>query len=621
MALVNRWYRILEALVTQHCMTLEEMRTDLNVSTVTLQRSIEQLNDVLDSDIQIKLENNVLSLAVYDYSRLEEVLSGSLRKESDFNSSSKRSSYLIKRLIRSTSPLLIDDLAEEIGVSRTTINKDLRHVKELADRYHIRIIGKPNRGLETVGSELDLRLFYIHHVYSYFDSDSLKEETHQFLNQLYSDFSLPRKTQELLTKVISITVSRLRRNKQLENSIKYYTNELVESDFILQLIYHLEMTYHISLSQYEQDFISFPLNIQYVSCLNYQASLNPDLSELYNKLVGIIQETLLITFDESRLYEEIYSHLKFLLNRLIFHVQANDIFHGEIQHKYPLVFEMARVAGQELKKRFGYELELSELGYLALYFEMILREEDLDFVFHSRKIAVVCTTGRGTANMICRQLKKVLGQDIEISQYSEEQFNPVTNDDFFAIFTTIPLKFSNLKSPVIQITNLFDDQWLRDEWQKVHRFHQKNLETILLKFVRLPKATSYKQCLIQMAEKLVNEGLVDQDFIQRTLDREKQHTTIFGNGIGFPHTINQMDTKTVLMLGVPEESQMEKDELVELIFMVAIPNVVEEKMETELLELYDDIFRIASEDQLKAKLRLVETEQDFIELTRSKGVF
>lgn len=48
-----------------------------------------------------------LLLEVYDYTELEKILSGSLKKESDFNSSSKRIAYLLKRLIESTSPLLI----------------------------------------------------------------------------------------------------------------------------------------------------------------------------------------------------------------------------------------------------------------------------------------------------------------------------------------------------------------------------------------------------------------------------------------------------------------------------------------------------------------------------------
>ena len=621
MALVNRWYRILETLVAQRRVGVEEMRADLNVSLSTLQKSLEQLNDLLAPDLEIKQEEGLLSIEVYDYIRLEEILAGSLRKESDFNSSSKRCSYLIKRLLQSAEPLRIDDLAEEIGVSRTTINKDLKQVKELAESFQVTISGKPNWGLEVVGTEFNLRLFYLHHVYAYFDSDTLVDETKAFLEELYETFRIPKKTQELMTKVIAITVARVKRHKPLIKPISYYSNDLLDSELMVQLIYYIEMQYQLSLSQYEQDFLSFPLNTQYVDGLDYQPRSDSNLQEIYSEMIQEVQHTLMVQVDEKKLFLELHTHLKFLLNRLIFHVQARDIFHGEIQHKYPLAFEMARVAGDYLEGRFGHPVELSELSYLALYFEMILREDTQELEVKKRKIAVVCTTGRGTANMIFRQLHRVLGRDIEITQYSEENFNPEADDDYFAIFTTIPLKLGNLQSPLIHITNLFDDQWLREEWQRVNRYHQKNLETIVLKFIRLPKAERYEDYLITMASQLQVQGLVDQAFVQRTLDREEQQSTIFGNGIGFPHTINQLDTKTVLMLGVLEEAHIEGKEPVELIFLVAIPHQVESKMEAELLELYDDIFRIANDAHLKSDLKRIQTEAEFIDLTRSKGVF
>ncbi|TCD45838.1 PRD domain-containing protein [Streptococcus sp. X16XC17] len=452
MAIINRWYRVLETLVLQHRVSFEEMRSDLNINSATLQKSIEQLNEVLDADLHIRFEQNQLVLEVYDYDRLEEILAGSLRKESDFNSSSKRSSYLIKRLIQSSSPLLIDDLAYEIGVSRTTINKDLKHVKDLAKQFNI----------------------------------------------------------------------------------------------------------------------------------------------------------------------EIKSHLKFLINRLIFHAQASDLFHGEIQSKYPLAFEMAKVAASVLEEKIGGRVESSELSYLALYFEMILRENKQDWSNKQRKIAVVCTTGRGTA---CWQLIRVLGQDIAVTQYSEEEFDPLDSDDYFAIFTTIPLKFSGRKSPVIQITNSFDDQWLQNEWQRVHRYHQKNLETLTAKYIGLSSENSYQANLEIMSRSLEKEGLVDKEFSRRILEREKKQSTNFGNGIGFPHTVNGQSSQTILMLGVVNQAQEIREEDVEFIFLVAIPQKVEQEVESDLLELYNDIFRIASDESLKEELRKIKTDSDLRMLSRNKGVF
>lgn len=93
-------------MVSQPTYSLVDMRSELDISMQTLQKSIQQLNDVLAPSIQIISQDDQLMLEVYDYTELERILSGSLKRESDFNSSSKRIAYLLKRLIKSTSPLL-----------------------------------------------------------------------------------------------------------------------------------------------------------------------------------------------------------------------------------------------------------------------------------------------------------------------------------------------------------------------------------------------------------------------------------------------------------------------------------------------------------------------------------
>ena len=218
-----------------------DMRSELDISMQTLQKSIQQLNDVLAPNIQIISQDDKLMLEVYDYTELERILSGSLKQESDFNSSSKRIAYLLKRLIKSNSPLLIDDLAEEAGVSRSTLNKDLKQVKSLAESYSITISGKPNRGLEVLGSELNLRLLYIHQVAPYFEGKTLTEATSSFLETLLQEYKIPKETKELLRKTISIMVERIHASRVLSCPIPYYRNDLTETPLVEKLIYHIEM--------------------------------------------------------------------------------------------------------------------------------------------------------------------------------------------------------------------------------------------------------------------------------------------------------------------------------------------------------------------------------------------
>lgn len=129
------------------------------------------------------------------------------------------------------------------------------------------ILGRPNRGLEASGSELNL-LLYIHHVYAYFDSDSLTEESQCFLEDLYQTSSRPRRLRTWHTKVIAITIARS--HGRVQNSRKqplaYYTNELADSDSActeVGLPYRDDLP-PLPLSQYEQGLYQFSLHIQYI---------------------------------------------------------------------------------------------------------------------------------------------------------------------------------------------------------------------------------------------------------------------------------------------------------------------------------------------------------------------
>ncbi|HBO5467421.1 TPA: PRD domain-containing protein, partial [Pseudomonas aeruginosa] len=148
--------------------------------------------------------------------------------------------------------------------------------------------------------------------------------------------------------------------------------DLTETPLAEKLIYHIEMTYKISLSQFEIDFLCFPFNVRFIDTLSKPSYQSEQVANIFQGIVKKVKETMLVHFDDEELFEEIKSHLGALINRLIFHVQANDIFHGEVQTQYPFAFEMAKIAGEELSAILGSELELSEIGYLALYFEMIL---------------------------------------------------------------------------------------------------------------------------------------------------------------------------------------------------------------------------------------------------------
>lgn len=63
-----------------------------------------------------------------------------LKKDLDFNDPSKRQVTILKELLQQiTDYVILDDLAESLAVSRGTINKDLKALKQQLDYYQVRI--------------------------------------------------------------------------------------------------------------------------------------------------------------------------------------------------------------------------------------------------------------------------------------------------------------------------------------------------------------------------------------------------------------------------------------------------------------------------------------------------
>ena len=220
-----------------------------------------------------------------------------------------------------------------------------------------------------------------------------------------------------------------------------------------------------------------------------------------------------------------------------------------------------------------------------------------------KEIAVICSTGHGTALIIQRQLEKVLGPDVQIAHFSEEEAERRELNQYFAIFTTIPLKNIRPQTPMIHLTNLFNDTWLRNEWQRAKEIRSVESQNIHMTYQLLENTQGYRANIQKMIADLEAEKLVDPQFIERIFTREDQQTTIFESGIAFPHTINQALPTIILSIGVFEESLVTPEGKVDVILLLGIPEELTATVEAELLQLYDRLFTIAGDERLRNELR------------------
>lgn len=607
MALVGRWYNILYILESNSYISQEELGNILGTSRQTLRKNINLLNKELEGIAVVELVDRKYHLEVLDLTSYERVLSGSLKIKSDFNSASKRVAFILKRFIEAEESITIDDLTEELMVSRGTVANDISTLRDLVEEYDVQIIGVTNKGLEIIGNEFNLRLLYINVVSDYFNVDWISETTKNDLIQKCIEANVPKRAISLLIKVVNTVIMRISHRNNLTEEIKYYDNFVKGTNLFDSLIMLIELDCNVTLSNLEKDFICYPLNIYNQGNIEGKRYNFEAISSQFEMMIDKIQGLFLIKFDKVKLYEDIKKHIAHLINRSIMRVKSVDILMNEIESKYPISYSMSNVAAAVLSNIIESPIPKVEVGYLALYFEMaISRSEEKS----NKDIAVICHTGYGTAVLIKRQLQRVLGDNVTVTTFSQSEVNENILNEYFAVFTTIPLRVEGLEIPIVQLSMIIDENYVREQWEKIERTQVVNREEIEVVISNLDNQISYIENLNLMISDLEENKLCDMEFRKRILEREELKSTVFDEGIAIPHAINKKNENIIINIGRFSKPYTSNDKVIDVIFMIGIPESTSANTEKVLLEIYDFFFVVASNDEVKQALFEAEKPDD-----------
>ena len=357
--------------------------------------------------------------------------------------------------------------------------------------------------------------------------------------------------------------------------------------------------------------------------------LKRDIDDMIEEIVERIGYELNLYLKKDNLQKDFYYHISFMLNRLEFGYMLKNPMAEEVRKKYPLAYKMAKIAGKVVEERYDVVIPEDEIGYLTAYFGAYILEYSI--VQKPYRIALVCSTGRGTARLISSQLKKLLDHNAQMDLYSEKQTSAELLDSYDIVFSTVKLPFET-KKQIIRIKDIFDEKELLLHIQKVKYLEKANvfgeetsgasLIAALLEedtFFLLDEKKGYLENTEMMVKKLTEQEFVDAQFWQRILEREQNSTMVFGHNVAFPHTINeQREGKLVFALGVCPK-KMKSGEAVQLIFLLGLPkdNVLDDSV---LVRIYDEMISIAQNEEYVAEIAKVENYKQLVRCFIKLGI-
>ncbi|MFD0896386.1 BglG family transcription antiterminator [Loigolactobacillus binensis] len=614
----NQDYRLLKRFITRESISSAELMASENISQKTLQKRIAQLNENIQAVGQIKARHGRYYLQVSDYRGLSQLQAGYLRESLDFNDSEKRQAYVIQQLVAAQDYVVQDDLADALMISRSTLSKDLEKLRRTLRLYDAEIVAQSNHGIKLIFQQAyQLPLLLLNETYDYFATNyPLTSAVKQALAAVKTGIT-DQAVGTQLAKLVAVLSCLWQNGRRPELKVAHYHNLVALTPAWKQLFQVLAEQRHVVLTQVEVDFICFPANLKFSPLLDPKL-VNRQLVEnqvLLHRIQHQIELHLQVELDYHEFYTQVKYHLLFLCYRSLFNLPASEIFTNEIIKNYPVAAELALITISTLEQQLGTIIPTAEANYLTVYFQLAL--DDVQEQQHTaQQVAIVGNIGLGARRFLQKQLAEVFADQIRVVAVTDMTTLLQNDLPYLLIFSDRPLDIGSNRIPVIRIDDLFRTEELATKitLSLVHR--AITAQDCQLQISYLTPQADYQATVDQMIDQATAKGDLAPSFKNRWHQREAQGSSLFENGVALPHTINEVIPATIfLQIGILPQPLTVNKRSVRLIFLLGIPQHLDQHMNRILDILYDFIFSVVRQESVLQNLLHYRLDQPIEQLT------
>lgn len=616
----SRIAQILDIMELRKTARLESLADKLDVGTKTIRNDIRELNQLLEGSALIESMSGKYAFFVLDEREFQKKKQLIYSQNDYMNSPAKRYGYILNRLMHEEEAVLIDDLADEICVGRTTINGDLKKLREMLESYQLQIVGKPNTGIHLSGEELKLRLFILEQLYNQvFETFLLDDDLDHMVNEYCQEYGLDYMTTQYFMRSYTLMMDRVlnehplgflqEKYHELEQTMAYRFAEKIITRTIEML--------QIQIPMEEILFLSLPIAGMRtsISQSDKQAmEISEEVAELVVKILNRIAYDMNFHISPTDLLDDFVYHINFMLNRLKYRFYIRNYALTEIREKYPLAYKMAELSKKVIEEQTNLVVVDDELGFLASYFSLFLEEQHHKNEKQT-KVGIVCAQGVIAGKLIEVRLRKMLPVQTEFELLSEKEARK--REDFDLMIST-SRKYESDTMSVIYLGEIFDEVEVLRQIERLKYLGHLNapiktglnslIATILEPehFYVLAPELSYLEAILYMAEQLIQAGVLPADFKEALLRREEKSTMLFDKEIGFPH-LQYKGEKIVLAVGVAERTGPG----VRFVLFLALPQDLELN-DRILIHIYNELLVISSEKELLDDIAKLKSGNAFV---------
>lgn len=617
--------------------TIKELTNSFHVTDRTIRTDIQAINlEIAKYECEILLKRKSgYYLMSYNKDKFKE-LQNQIEKQTNvltFNSLDDRIKYILQKLLYSQDYVILDDLANEVFVSRNTLQNYIKPIKETLETYNLIYVSKPNLGIKVFGNEKDKRECLLNEILckdtpTYIIGFTKEEqmlfrdidlfEIQTLVNQLLNKHDIHASDYDRKNLIMhcALMISRVK----TENYIPFDVQFPIQDDIyelIEQLCIQLENKFDIQITSGEKQYIY--LHIASNTHMNIYSVNTVKLQNQITKLLEVIYEEY--NFDlrqDAILKKDLFNHFSSILSSKNIYMNKKNPLLNTIKTNFPLPFEITLTS---TAKVFSEALTEDEIGYISLHIGAAI-ERCFTSMYQKKRVVLVCGSGIATTRMLEARLQTFFNSKIVIVNkisYAEFMHYDFANIDF--VISTIPIQSDNIPVEIVDFTLKNTDiekiskrlSHMDKKANFVTKFFDKQL------FLHKSNAVTKEDVLKELAHLLENQNIVSDTFIHSVLKRESIACTNLNDIFAIPHPMEACSNETKVAVAILDQSVEwnDKHEEVQIIFMISIKQGEQKQFE----HLYDLFIEIVGNTKLQQDIVHSNSFEEFLYTISTVDIF
>ncbi|KAA0561812.1 BglG family transcription antiterminator [Bacillus sp. CH30_1T] len=587
MFITSREKSIIELIVkTSGKHTVYSLSAFLNVSGRTVQRNLKSIESILKQyHLELKRTANEGLFIDGKNEHIYRLIQNLAEVNPTDETPEERKLNLLIILLQEGPYLKKQVLAQQLGISVTTLTSYLDELADWLQKYGITLTRKRGVGIELIAEEADKRhalasffLVYFYEdiietlygmqkgnhldepVLGYFKADYLVA-VDRVVNQYLAEGQITLTDSDYIGLVVytCLTIQRSEKGFELQKYEQTEDHDSTEYQLMDTIGRELKDTLSIPVTNRDVQFLTVILKgskVQDPDVVYYDSIL---LGHLIKNVIKDVSADLHVDLsDDFSLFQGLLAHMGPSIFRL---QQELDLFNpltDEIKKKYPVLFLAVKKSLETEFKDIAFPDD--EVAFIVLHFgsAMLMNEEKVNI-----QAVVVCPTGIGTSKMLASRIQRELTMINKVEILSIKDFQTADLDDYDIVISTVRLPFTEVEyilvSPLLSEKDIgFIQSYLQNNVEKLTRKKylkaaprsgektevrmllkeikdvHSSMEAILTNFrvYRKQSAGSYLRILNEMVEQAERDKLLQQSHVvmHQLMEREKK------GGLGIPKT-------------------------------------------------------------------------------------